>query len=439
MASTSSRRFLPLRALVLSTLSTFCAARALADPPAVITPPNFAVCRLTLDEARHLAGLNNKALNLARLSVEEKGYAAAAARKDYLPKVVGLDTYLHFNDNLGSVLTFQTGRLGILPTTTQAVNASVLNQNSNLASVMVVQPITKLIAVNAAVQLARAEQGAAQAQLDKGARALHLGVTQAYYALLGAQKIRSALDFQASVLEQFLRAKPIPEVRIGLVETRQALAQVHGQVRELTDQLNDLLNQPPCTVYELVDPLPGDPGVSCADEAAGRAVACNPEIHEAQQGILKAEAAMKMARMAYLPDVNVMGGYANQTAASYIQPNIGFVGLSANYTFFEWGKRMDVKRQRDLDIAMAHHNVRVVMDKVQLEARKTFSHYEQAREEYRLSGEMVQARKEAEKSAAAASAAEKKADTAKAELEQMKAEISYRLAHAQLRAIIGGE
>ena len=66
---------------------------------------------------------------------------------------------------------------------------------------------------------------------------------------------------------------------------------------------------------------------------------------EEVRGIV-AEAAMKVAKMAYLPDVSVIGGYANQTAASYVQPNIGYVGITGTYTFWEWGKKRDVKRQR---------------------------------------------------------------------------------------------
>jgi outer membrane protein len=396
-----------------------------------VSAPN--VRRLTLDEARILALNNNKGLALARLNLTEKGHATDAARKDYFPKLVGVDSYFHFNDNLGSVVTFQTGRLGVLPVSSHTVNAAVLNQDTNLGSVMVVQPITKLLAVNAAVQLARADQGAAQAKLDKGTRDLLSGVAQAYYALLGAQRIQSALELQSNVLDQLLRAKPTPELRIGSVETRQGIVQVRGQLRELTDQLSDLLNEPPGSNFELVDPVPGEPAVRSPEEAAQRAVACNPEIREAEQDIAKAEAAMKVARMAYLPDVNVMGGYANQTGASYIQPNIGFFGLSANYTFFEWGKRRDVTRQRQMDIAMARQNVQIVVDKVQLEARKAYGSYEQAKDEYRLAGEMVQARKDAEKGAGA----QTKADTAKAELEAMKAEIAYRVAHAQLMAIVG--
>jgi hypothetical protein len=49
---------------------------------------------------------------------------------------------------------------------------------------------------------------------------------------------------------------------------------------------------------------------------------------------------------------------------------------------------------------------------------------------------MVQARKDAEKAAAGAALLQAKGDTAKAELDYMKAEIAYRVAHAQLAALV---
>jgi outer membrane protein TolC len=221
------------------------------------------------------------------------------------------------------------------------------------------------------------------------------------------------------------------------VEARQGLVQVRGQIAELTRQLNNLLDLPACTVLELVDPLRESLPARCADEAAHLALVNNPEVREAEQNVTKATAALKVARMAYLLDVNVIGGYANQTVTNAIQPNIGYVGVTANITFFEWGKKRDLVRQRQTQIVLAQQNLAVTMDKVQLEARKAHVAFEQARETYRLAGEMVQARKDAERAASGAAVLQAKAETAKAELEQLKADIAYRVAHARLAAALG--
>jgi outer membrane protein len=241
-------------------------------------------------------------------------------------------------------------------------------------------------------------------------------------------------------LEQMVASKPTPELRIGLVEVRQGQLQVQGQIRDLSDQLNDLLDFPPGTMLELVDPVPAPPAVQSADQAGIMAVACNPEVREAEENVAKAEAALKVANMDYLPDVNIMGGYANQTFATYMQNNFSYLGITANYTFWEWGKKNDVVNQRRTDIALANQNVQVTRDKVMLEARKSYVAFDQARQAYELAGEMVQACQEAEKGATtAATVMSTKEATSKAQLEYMKAEINYRVAHAGLMGAIGGE
>src|SRR5262249_19711575 len=117
-------------------------------PPEVpaAAPVASAVRRLTLDEARQLALANNKALALARLNVEEKRHATAAARKDYLPKFLGNVTYFHFDKNLGEVLTFERGKFGILQPGVSTFSVPIVNQNATMSTVLVAQPITKLIA-----------------------------------------------------------------------------------------------------------------------------------------------------------------------------------------------------------------------------------------------------------------------------------------------------
>jgi outer membrane protein TolC len=435
MTATLHRPVGPLLAAALACLAALpCPPRLRAGPtPPTDGPP---VRRLTLEEARALALANNKSLELARLNVAEKEHAASAASRDYFPKVLGSVDWFHFDSALGNVVVTAPGRLGILAPGTALINTAVLNQNSTLSTVFAAQPITKLIAVNAAVKIARADENAAKAQLDKGTRDLLSGVTQAYEGMLGALRIQAALETQVKLLEQLLQLKPAPELRVGLVEARQGLLQVRGQIQELTATLNSLLDLPACTVLELVDPLPPELPVRCAGDAAQLALAHNPEVREAEQSVAKAEAALQVARMAYLPDVNVLGGWANQTAASYIEPNIGYFGMTGSYTFWDWGKRREMVRDRHALIAVARQNLAVVADKVQQDAWKAYNAFEQAREANRLAGEMVQARQEAEKAATGAALVQAKADTAKAELEAMKAEIAYRVAHAQLAALV---
>jgi outer membrane protein TolC len=446
--------------LVLIVLVVFCTATVVPSLPAQEVPAPVslpspdaspAVYRLTLDEANERALAHNKALELARLNVQEKQIGISAAKRDYFPKLLATGAYLHFNESLGTVLATRTRTLGgasigpggilQIPTITipgQTISANVVNQDATIGALLVAQPITKLIGVSALVDLAKADEGIAAAQLDKGTRDLLSGIAQAYYGLRAAQRVHAALALQLGMVEQLNQAKPTVELRLSLLEMRKGLAEADQHVAELTDVLNQLLDLPPCTRLELVEPaLPPVP-VACEEQAAQLALANNPQVREAEQNIMKARAALKAAKMDCLPDVNLIGGGAAQSFADYIQPEFAFVGVTASYTFVDWGKRREVKRQREAQIALAHKNVEVVSETVQLDARKAFLAFKHAEQELQIANETVAARQDAEKEAKQpAEVLTAKADTARAQLDQMQAELNYRLVHAKLLAAIG--
>jgi outer membrane protein TolC len=397
------------------------------------------VYHLTLEEAKRQALQQNSELAVGRLNLQEKVLATSAAKRDYLPKFVANVAYLRFSDNLGKVLTVRTGRLGVLPPGTTTIETAVLNQNTSFTALSVVQPITKLILVNAAVRIATADALIAQSQLDEGTRKLLAGVAAAFYGLNGAQRIEAALAAQTNYLRQLVSANPKPALRVGQIEAEQALVEVRSQLADITEQLNSLIGFPAGSVLVLVDPLPPEAPVRSADEAADLAVSHNPQVLEAFANVQKARGAMQVAMADYLPDINVFGSYFNQTAANYIQPNFGAVGVVGSWTMFEWGKKRQVKLQRATTIAVAEANVRATIEKVALEARQAYVAYEKALQTMRLAEEMVLARNDAAKELkepAAALAAQSAA--AKAQLESMQAEIAYRVASATLSGAIGG-
>jgi outer membrane protein TolC len=425
-----------------------------AAPPAVPHPGSV---RLTLDEAKHRALESSKLLAIGNLNVQAKEYAVRAARADYFPKVTGSLLYYHFNDDLGTVLTAggRTVRgprgtpLLTFPTTT--VNEAVLNHNSELSILTAVQPITDLLKVRQGVKIAQADERIAQAELEKGIRELVSGVEQLYWGLLAAQRIRAgAID---GVRGAELQAKTGNlEARTGLLEAQQGLQQVEKQVADLQEQLSGLLDLPLCTVFDLVEPPLPELPYRCADEVIALALEASPEIRQAQHTIAKAEAARAAGRLDYVPSIAIMGGYANQTAASYIQQDIGFVGVVGSYTFVDWGKRRNVIRERDNLVTMAslirERDNLVTMASLKLQqtqadvrqkAQKAFRELQQSRAALRTAQEMAALRVEAEKNAKTVPAitAAVKARML-ADVDAIKAELTYREAYVQVTTLIGG-
>lgn len=421
--------------------------RGQAQPTA--PPTKFLV--LTLDQAKTMALDNNKSLQLARMNIDEKEYVKRAARSDYFPKLLGAAYYLHFNDNLGTVLATRGKELGgatigrdgriQIPNITvpgRTIAADVINQDTAIGTLLAVQPITKLIAVSAAVDLAQADQNIASAQLDGGTREVLSGVTQCYYGITAARRIKAALTAQSEALAPLLKDQPSPELRLGALEIRKGLAETDKQLADLVDLLNQLLGLPPCTVVELVEPALQPIGIACEEDAAQRAVQNNPKIIEAEQNIMKARAGLRVAKLDYVPDVYVFGLGVTQSAADYIQPDFTAIGVSASYTFVDWGKRKNVKFQREAQIALAVQNVEVVADSVRSEARKAFTAYKQAEEELAIGKETLEARGEAAKQAQGMPAImAAQAAAAKAQLDLLQAEVNYKVAHAKLQAAVG--
>jgi outer membrane protein len=381
-------------------LIVFGVAHAWAQPHfAMISPEETAhaspptTFRLTLEHARQQVLSNSKLLRLAALNVQSKGHATSAARADFFPKIVGNTVYLHFTDPLGTVITTKSHpRVGI-PATTTPVN--VVNQDASFTSVLVFQPITDLLKVRDGVRVAKADEQIAQAQLEQGARELRSDVDQLYWGLLATQRIRGGVFDGYRGAQEFAKLGTI-EARTALVEAEQALQQVDSQVADLQEQLDIMLDVPTCTVLELIEPpFPALP-VRCADEAIDLALAASPELHEAAQNIAKAQAATHAAQLDSIPTIVALGGFTNQTAASYMQQNFGYIGVMGSYTFVDWGKRRNVIQEREHLIGIATLKLRQTQDDVRQKALKAYRGLFECHRALSLAHSLVGLRKESE-------------------------------------------
>jgi outer membrane protein TolC len=418
-------------------------AQQLQNPNPPLDHGSPTTVTLTLDEIEHRVLANNKLLALAALNVKSKEYATRAVHANYFPQVIGTSVYFHFNDSLGQVLTTRgrnfTGPRGqpllTFPPTT--IETSVFNQDSQFSTISMVQPITDLLKVRQGVRIAQADEEIAQAQLEKGRRQLVSGVQQLFWGLWAAQKIRSGAVVAVEGAEALAKTG-ILEARTALVEGRQGLHEVDHQIAELEEQLAILLDLPTCTRFELVEPpLPIAP-IQCCDEAVTMALENSPDIREAEQTVHKAQAAVAAGKVDYLPNVALVGGYANNTLLPIVQQNIGYVGVMGTYTFVDWGKRRNTIREREELVCMASLKVQQTQDDVREKALKAFREYGETLEAFKLAGELVAVRTEAEK---AAVVPKDKFTAAKdhmtAEVDWVKADLAHRIAYVKLMSLIG--
>jgi outer membrane protein TolC len=447
MKALSFKAFFPasLAALCLTGPPAQPAGAQEASLPAALPPADAppAAVRLTLEEVKQRVLANSKLLQLAARNVKSKEYATNAVRANYFPQVIGSSVYFHFNDDLGDVVTTggrtvqgPRGRpLGTLPVAT--FDIPLIQQDSSFSTITAVQPITDLLKVRAGVAIARADERIAQAQLEKGTRELLSGVEQLYWGLLAAQRIRAGAVVGVQGAELLAKTGNL-EARTALVQGKQGLLEVENQIKDLEEQLTILLELPTCTKVELVEPPPPLAPVKCADEAVGLALETSPEVREAQDTVAKAHAAVAAAKVDYLPNVALVGGYANNNLTPVVQPNIGYVGVVGTYTFVDWGKRRNTLRERQELVAMASLKVQQTQDDVRQKALKAFREYEETAKALKLADELAAVRTEAEKAAKEPSAKFTAAkDMATAQVDAVKADLAHRVAFVKLMALIG--
>ncbi len=415
------------------------------EAPEPVPPPKEAAptpVRITLQEAKQRAISSNKLLNLASLNAESKSFAVKAIQADYFPKVSATSVFLHFNDDLGTVLTGGGRTLNgprgrpLLTFPTLAADVAVLNQNSAFTNVGVVQPITDVFKIKQGVKIARADEQIALAQLEKGTREVASGTEQLYWGLLAARRLRTGAAEGVAGAEM-MAATQLVEAKLALVEAKQALQEVDRQIADLQEQLNGLLDLPLCTSLELVEPdLPVVP-FHCVDEAIGQALASSPDVAEVEHLIAKAQAAVAAGKLDYMPSIGIVGGYFNQTGMDYVQQNIGYVGVAGSFTLVDWGKRRNVIRERQDLVAMANCKLEQTQNEVRQKAQKLYREMAEEQEALKTAQELAVLRKEAQKKATTPKdlieAAKKSME---ADVNVVKAELNYRETYVKLMSMM---
>jgi outer membrane protein TolC len=419
---------------IAALLAGLNAARVGAQQPldgvSSATPPG--VYSLTLEEAKQRALANSKLRSLAYMNIKAKQEGIYVMEADYYPKLFAGFTGFHFDAPLGRVLT-----PGLLPLAPIAVN--VVNQDLGVTTMTAVQPITALLKVRQGTIVAEADEQIARSQAEQADRAIASGVEQLYFGLLAANRILAGAQTAAAAAQHMGPAlASSTAARIAGVEAKQAIQAVSSQAAELEEQLNGLVELPLCTRLNLFEPPPVAPCLNCAEQAIALALGSSPEVFQADQDAVKAEAGVRVAKVDWLPDVLLMGGYVNQNGINVIQNDITYGAVSVNYPLFEGGKRIHALRQAEMVQAMARQKACQVREEVSLKAQKAYREYAEAQVSLQTAEEMLQVRKEAQRKADTADEMIKAAgEVMKAEAAVVQAEVTCRVAGIKLATIAG--
>lgn len=393
--------------------------------------------RITLDEAQQqAAAANNPLFRLATFGVEAAKQHRLGVQSDFFPKLSSTFANLHFNKFMGEVFLVRTPRRGNI-----TWGVPLVFKDETVAAATVVQPITPVFKIHEVLKIARADEQVAKAKAALPAKEVANNVEQSYFELLVSQRLQEVAEVEVKQVEnkwQLASASTLPaglaEHESEWLEASKAVVQATSKVKEATAALNTLLGWPADTKLELVIPPAFDEDISAA-EAAAEAMRNNPEVVEAEQTLVKARAVSKLSKLEYVPDVAVVGGYAYQKVFPVLPTDFSYVGVTANYNLFDFGKRERTIKERSAQVSMAEIGLQLVKAKVAATVTKAYFELESARQLSELARRMDVTRRTME---VRYGPEEARAAKAKAEAEMLQAELDHRLAYSRLEQLTGG-
>jgi outer membrane protein TolC len=410
-----------------------------ANPEPVITAAGVRIITLEEAQQRVAATGGNPLVRLGQLQVEVAEETRLGTISTFLPQIGSTFSNFHFNKFMGQQIQF-TGPLG----NSRSLSAPLTGQNQTLVAVTATQPITPLFQLRELYKINLADERIARAKAGMPVSDTAAKVERAYYELLVAQRQLAFAKVKATETENKWLLASNSGIPVGLVshdeeliEASNKLAIATTQVKELTAALDDLAGWPADTELQLVPPDPRYEEISLR-EATAKALATNPEVIEAEQNVVKAQAAATLQKLAYVPVVAAMGGYAYQNSVIPLLPHdFAFVGIVASYNMLDFGKREHTIRGANAQAEMA--GIALQLTKAKIAAGVKSSHFElersrQLSELTRRLSSAIQPQSVSYEGNGAEIAAAKKA---KVEAEMFQADLEYRQALDRLKALMG--
>jgi outer membrane protein TolC len=363
--------------------------------------------RITLDEAVQMALKHNHVVRIAAYKVEEKEHAKDIARSAYFPILRNDTNAIQLTDT--QFIGIPAGSIGTVGGISLPANSVTLNQGGKTiitSGTSLTQPITELLKVKPANDIAAAELSATREKAHQTENEVALRVHQIYYRILIAQAHREATLAKIKASED-LKNERVAQVKLGAVleaeaiesraqslEAKQDLLTTELQLSDLNMQLDDAIGLPLATSLAL-DAGVHDVGAICEREECLRvALESHPEMAEARAEIEKASAAVRLAKRQYIPDLEAFARYSYQENVPFLARNFGSFGVHFGYDLFDGGRKRAAIGEHTAQLSQAQDNLARIKEEIELRVQTAYNKLERTREMVKVSEELLSLRTE---------------------------------------------
>jgi outer membrane protein TolC len=363
---------------------------------------------ITLHEAVQLALQHNHDIRMAGYAVDEKQRAKEATKSSYFPTLRNDSAFMRVTDT--QLLEINSGSLGVAGETPIPPENHIISQggrNLTTSGTQITQPLTSLLKIKQANDVAQAEVKVSREKADLAGNDVALAVHEVYYKILIAQaqhsatgsRIKALQDLQNERMEQVkfggaLEQESI-ESRAQLLQAKQELLTTDLQLSDLKLKLNDLMGMPLTTELDL-DPTVIEFQETCQrEECVKAATDSHPEIREARAEVEKAQAAVRLAKTdIWVPDVEAFARYSYQNNVPFLARNFGTFGIHFGYDLFDGGRKRAVLGEHEAQLSQAKENLAKLTDQVELAVETAYNKLERTQQMLKVSEEIVALRSE---------------------------------------------
>jgi len=395
----------PNAALFVLAATAFFACMAAAQEISNTAPPPR---QITLQEAVQLALKHNHDIRIAGYTVEEKKRAKQVAKSSYFPSIRNDSSFMHATDT--ELIQIRPGSLGIAAGTPIPPADAIISQggkNFTTSGTQITQPLTSLLKIRQANNVAQAELKASREKAQLTGNDVALSVHQVYYQILIAQAHRSATEARIKASEA-LQSERVEQVKFGssleenLIDSRaqqlqakQELLTTDFQLTDLKLKLNDLIGLPLSTALGLDPGVPEFQETCRREECVTTAEASQPEILAARAQVEAASAAVRLAKTdIWVPDVEAFARYSYQENVPFLARNFGTFGVHFGYDLFDSGRKKALMRERQAQLSQAKENLAKLTDAVELSVETAYNKLERTQLMLKVSEEVLALRTE---------------------------------------------
>jgi outer membrane protein TolC len=340
---------------------------------------------LSLSQAIQIALESNRSVKLAQLDVTKSEWQVAETKTKRLP---ALSTELLATGDITSpTFTFPEGIFQTLngaPNPSKNVHISLANGITGFALAKAAQPISQLYQIHLAVREQEFSTDIANQKYNQTEQSVVADVKQAYYAALQTE---SALDAARALVKQYEETQRVALqyvaqesiLRSDSMDVKAKLAQAQYQIIILDDNLetqkehlNDLLGRDLDTPFR-TQPVPPVSLEEMDLKIARRtALMQRPEVKEAEINERRAIYDRKLAKSQYIPGVAAEIRYFTPINTEILPQNILAAGVDMTWEPFDWGRRRDDVKQKEIGIQQSQYQLEQTRSQVLLDVDNTF-------------------------------------------------------------------